>query len=80
MSFHISLAEASKNIAMGLTVRGLMLLLYKTVRGLNLLMDDRQSVINDHKEVLEAIKACDPERAFESMENHVKKMATLWKK
>ena len=80
MSFHISLAEASKNIAMGLTIRGLMLLLYKTVRGLNLRMDDRQSVINDHKEVLEAIKACDPERAFESMENHVKKMATLWKK
>ena len=80
MSFHISLAEASKNIAMPLTIRGLMLLLYKTVSGLNLSMNDRRSVTNDHKEVFEAIKACDPERGFESMKKHVKKMATLWKK
>lgn len=80
MNFHISLAEASKNIAMSLTIRGLMLFLYKTVRGLNLSVDDRRKVIDDHKEVLEAVKVRDPERAFQSMENHVKNMATLWKK
>lgn len=79
MSFHICLAEASKNVVMALTIRGLMLLLYKTVRGLNLRMSLRQSVINDHKKIFEAIKSCDPERAFESMEDHVKKMPTLWK-
>jgi GntR family transcriptional repressor for pyruvate dehydrogenase complex len=80
MSFHIRLAEASKNIAMAFTIRGLMLLLYKNVRGLDLSLDDRRRVISDHKEVFNAIKARDPERAFESMENHVNNMATLWKK
>jgi GntR family transcriptional repressor for pyruvate dehydrogenase complex len=80
MNFHISLAEASKNIAMSLTIRGLMLLLYKTVRELNLIMDDRRKVIRSHKEVFEAVKARDPEGAFQSMANHVKNMATLWKK
>jgi GntR family transcriptional repressor for pyruvate dehydrogenase complex len=80
MSFHIGLAEASKNIAMSLTMRGLMLLLFKTVRDLNLPTNDRRQVIRGHEEIFEAVKAHDPEAAFQSMANHVRKMATLWKK
>jgi len=80
MNFHISLVEASKNIAMSITIRGLMLLLYETVRDLNLSVDDRRRVISSHKEVFEAVKARDPEGAFQSMANHVRNMATLWKK
>jgi GntR family transcriptional regulator, transcriptional repressor for pyruvate dehydrogenase complex len=79
MSFHISLAEASKNIAMPLIIRGLMLLLHKTVRDLNLTMNDRRRGIIGHKEIFEAVKARDPERAFQSMANHVRNMATLWR-
>jgi GntR family transcriptional regulator, transcriptional repressor for pyruvate dehydrogenase complex len=80
MSFHITLAEASKNIAMVLIIRALMLLLYKTVRDLKLTMNDRSQVIIAHKDIFEAVKAHDPEQAFQNMTDHVSKMVKLWKK
>ena len=80
MNFHISLAEASKNSAMVLMIRGLMLLLYKSVRNLDLSMENRRKVIKGHKEVFEAVKAHDPEAAFQSMADHVRKMVMLWNK
>lgn len=78
MNFHISLAEASKNSAMVLMIRGLMLILYKSVRNLDLSMENRRKVIKGHKDVFEAVKARDSEAAFQSMAEHVRKMATLW--
>lgn len=79
MSFHIRVAEASQNIVVILTIRSLMLLLYKSVVGLKLADEDRRKVIKGHKEVFDAIKARNPEEAFKRMMDHVTKMKTLWK-
>ena len=51
MNFHRSLAEASKNTALLLMIRGLMLILYKSVRDLDLSMENRRKVIEGHKGV-----------------------------
>jgi GntR family transcriptional repressor for pyruvate dehydrogenase complex len=78
MSFHISLARASKNIVMSMTIRGLIALLYKTVRDLDLADEDRVEVVRGHEAILRAVKQGDAESAAERMAAHVKAIAKLW--
>ncbi len=79
MKFHTSVAEASKNIVMNLTIKGLMGLLYKSVRDLQLSRKDKQKSVNTHRKIFESIRLSDPESAFQLMTEHVKEMATYWK-
>lgn len=79
MTFHVRVAEASKNIVMVLTIKGLMGLLYKTVRDLGFTRDDKQKSVNTHRRIFESIRACDSEHAYQLMAEHVKEMATFWK-
>ena len=79
MKFHVNVAEASKNIVMVLTIKGLMGLLYKTVKDFNLSREDKQKSANTHRKIFEAIPTSDPERASSLMAEHVKEMAIFWK-
>lgn len=79
MTFHVRVAEASKNIVMVLTIKGLMGLLYKTVKDLGLSREDKQKSVNTHRKIFEAMRASDSRSASELMAEHVKEMATFWK-
>jgi GntR family transcriptional repressor for pyruvate dehydrogenase complex len=79
MEFHVNVAEASKNIVMVLTIKGLMGLLYKTVKDLGLTREDKRKSVNTHRRIFEFIRASDSERASHLMAEHVKEMATFWK-
>ena len=79
MHFHIRVAEASKNMVMNLTIRGLMSMLYDSVSDLQFPIEDRRKSIFTHKRIFEAIKASDPEEAFHVMTKHVSEMAIYWK-
>jgi GntR family transcriptional repressor for pyruvate dehydrogenase complex len=80
MHFHIRVAEASKNMVMNLTIRGLMSMLYESVSGLKFSIKDRRKSILTHRRIFEAIKASDSEKAFDLMTEHVSEMAAYWKK
>ena len=76
---HVKVAEASKNIVMVLTIKGLMGLLYKTVKDLGLSREDKQKSVNTHRRIFESIRASDSESAYQLMTEHVKEMSTFWK-
>lgn len=79
MKFHLNVAEASKNIVMILMIKGLMGLLYKTVKDFALSREDKEKSAHTHRRIFEAIRTRDSERAFEMMAEHVKEMAVFWK-
>jgi len=79
MKFHVKVAEASKNIVMVLTIKGLMGLLYKTVKDLGLSREDKQKSVHTHRRIFESIRASDSESASQLMAEHVKEMSTFWK-
>jgi GntR family transcriptional regulator, transcriptional repressor for pyruvate dehydrogenase complex len=79
MKFHVHVAEASKNIVMVLTLKGLMGLLYKTVKDFSLSREDKQKSTHTHRKIFEAIRTSDSESASKLMAEHVKEMAVFWK-
>ncbi len=79
MKFHVNVAEASKNIVMVLTIKGLMGLLYKTVKEFCLSREDKQKSASSHRRIFEAIQNSDSKDASELMAEHVREMANFWK-
>jgi len=79
MTFHVNVAEASKNIVMVLNIKALMGLLYKTVKDFGLSREDKQKSVNTHRKIFEAIRTSDSESASRLMAEHVKEMAIFWK-
>ncbi len=79
MAFHVNVAEASKNIVMVLAIKGLMGLLFKTVKDLGLSGKNRQKSVKTHRRIFEYILASDSESASQLMAEHVREMATYWK-
>lgn len=78
MEFHVNVAEASKNIVMVLNIKGLMGLLYKTVKDFDLSCENKQKSVDTHRRIFEAIRSSDSDSAYKLMAEHVKEMAVFW--
>jgi DNA-binding FadR family transcriptional regulator len=76
---HPEALRISKNIVMILAIKGLMGLLYKSVKDFGLSREDKQKSANAHGKIFEAIWASDSESASKLMAEHVKEMANFWK-
>ena len=79
LNFHVRLAEASHNLVLNLTLKSLVHLLFKTVREHSFPKVNRQKGLEDHKNILSAVKAGDGSRAAGLMQEHVSKMVGYWK-
>jgi GntR family transcriptional repressor for pyruvate dehydrogenase complex len=79
LDFHLTLADACGNPVFNLILRALIPLLYTNVRLRRLPPERRNLGIDGHREILEAVRRGDPEKAQLAMARHVTQMATLWK-
>ena len=79
MDFHLLLGDACGNMVLNLTLKGLVPMIYHTVRQHQFTPEDRGKGIADHKRVLAALRRHDAEQARQMMRRHIERMATFWK-
>ncbi|MBW2341791.1 MAG: FadR family transcriptional regulator [Deltaproteobacteria bacterium] len=77
--FHVCVAEGSKNPIIITIMQSLMDLLFQSVGSYVLEPDQNEEIIKQHKKILDAIKANDPEKSQASALEHVKAMRGLFK-
>jgi DNA-binding FadR family transcriptional regulator len=85
LDFHQSIAEASHNIALVHTTHGLSKLIKVFVqRGYQIILsspdakDGKADVERQHRDILEAIRARDPEAARQAAHAHVRSTENVW--
>ncbi|MCB2227969.1 MAG: FadR family transcriptional regulator [Desulfarculaceae bacterium] len=79
MDFHLRLGDACNNMVLNLSLKGLVPMIYHSVRVHEFAPKDRGRGIADHQGMLDAIRQRDPGRARELMRDHITRMATFWK-
>jgi len=79
LQFHLCVAEGSKNYVIVIIMRSLMDLLFQSIA--SYLLDRRRSelILAQHKRILDAIKARNPDAARALMLEHVRAMRVLFK-
>ncbi len=71
LAFHRSVAEATKNPVIVRIVPVILDAIVKTYRDAPRTSEDHRHALEEHRLVLEAVKAGDPDEAFRSMEHHL---------
>jgi len=79
MDFHLRLGDACGNMVLNLTLKGLVPMVYHSVRVHQFARKDRVRGIADHKQMLAALRRRDAEQARQLMRRHIERMATFWK-
>ena len=79
MDFHLRLGDACGNMALNMTLKGLVPMIYHSVREHSFATKDRDRGISDHKQILSALRRRDADQARQLMRNHIERMATFWK-
>ncbi len=79
MDFHLILGDACGNMVMNLALKGLVPMVYHSVRKHRLAPEDRWKGIADHERILAALRWRDAARARRLMRGHIGRMATFWK-
>lgn len=78
-NFHVCVAEGSKNPIIITITQSLMDLLFRSVGSYVLEPDQNEGIVKQHKKILDAIKANDPEKSQACALEHVKTMRGLFK-
>lgn len=76
MAFHIAIAETARNAVLLQIMTNVRSLLRVWMRKNVEDLDDRASVADEHRPVLDAIRAGDPDRAREAMRDHMDRALT----
>jgi DNA-binding FadR family transcriptional regulator len=79
LQFHVCIAEASKNPIILVMIRSLMEILFQSISSYSLDRGRSEMIVTQHREILESIRARDPEKARALMIEHVAAMRSLFK-
>ncbi len=79
LQFHVCIAEASKNPVILVMIRSLMDILFQSISSYALDRGRSELIVTQHRAILDAIRARDPEKARAMMIDHVTAMRTLYK-
>jgi GntR family transcriptional regulator, transcriptional repressor for pyruvate dehydrogenase complex len=71
VAFHLALAEAAKNSVLVFAVNSFRALFHEALEALLPAQDMADRAIGDHRRILDAIRARDPERARSLMRDHI---------
>jgi len=77
-NFHICVATGAKNPAIILLIRALTDIIYQTTGSYVVESPDNEAIIDQHRRILDAIKAKDPETARVAALKHVSEMKALF--
>lgn len=79
-NFHVCVARGSKNPAIILLMRALMDIIFETIGSYIAEPTDNKEIILQHRKILDAIKAKDPQMAQAAALEHVTEMKALFKR
>jgi len=79
-NFHVCVAEGTKNPSIIFFMRALTEIIFQTIGSYVITPQNNERIISQHKQILDAIKLKDPEKARAVAIMHVKAMKELFKK
>lgn len=77
-NFHVCVAEGTKNPALIFLMRALTDIMYQTIGGYRVNPKDNKKIINQHRQIFDAIKSKNPEKALTAASKHVEAMKKLF--